>query len=76
MHDSATRRERTMPPVVQPGPGSSRRKAVVAGARPATPDRMSARAASIVHSESTEERIREVRHPACPGTVESRYGTP
>ena len=44
LYDPATGRERTMPHVVQPGPGP-RRKVVVVGARQVTPDPMSARAA-------------------------------
>ena len=44
LYNPATRRERMMPHVVQPGPGP-RRKVVVVGARPAIPDPMSARAA-------------------------------
>ena len=41
LYNPATRRKWTMPHVVQPGPGP-RRKVVVVGARPVTPDRMSA----------------------------------
>ena len=46
LHNLATGRERTIPPVVEPGPGP-RHKIVVVGAGPVTPDRMSAQ--STVH---------------------------